>query len=76
MDDNEIARIIGELHENQNGRDCRNVIMLCQSIISETREDNDTAGRLRALRNQGKIAGLKELCDTIESGNPSVVKKS
>jgi hypothetical protein len=68
----EIGRAIGELHENRNSRDCQNFIFLCESIIKDTREDNDTAGVRRVIRNQGKIDGLKEVLAYIETGNPSV----
>ena len=71
----EIARAIGELHESRSGRDCQNLFLIIDSIIQETREDNDTAGRIRALRNQGKISGLKEVLALIISGNPAVPQK-
>lgn len=71
--DEEIARVVGELHEARNGRDVRNLVFLCNSIIQETREDNDTAGRIRTLRNQGKINGFRELLDSIENGNPTIL---
>lgn len=48
------------------------VIKLLNILIDETRKENDTVGRMRLPKNQGRIEGFVQLKDYLERENPNV----
>ena len=62
--------LIADLNHAQGDVGVKKVMSLLEILISETREDNDTADGSQFYRNQGKIQGFKEFMEIIRRGAP------
>ena len=66
------AEMIGRLHGYRLEDSGRDLTMLLDILVAETRESNDRAEGIQVSRNQGKIEGFLELRDMIARGLPGL----
>jgi hypothetical protein len=67
----EKAELIAEISGRRTDPTVQLMLKLIESLIQETREENDTAPPDRFVRNQGKIAGYVDLREYILRGIPA-----